>query len=289
MKRTALDPVWLDATAADGLVDLRLHATRLCFIADELRQRLNDDGWGAVAENLHLAASLRDLQADTDLTGSSYTCSAAADYDCAMSDLSARHLAGIIVFNFCWSAYEGSVELASNASQAHRPKGALGRDLLRDHHGDAHFPLLRQCLNASLEFIDPKHVMASREMAALLRNGMLAAVAAEAPRIFRNDVAHGTLRRPKPEDWGKLSEYKIDLDPAILRFHHHLRLLLVLTQIMMTHTDGALEEISGLTEDWHPATMVLAQLHLHGSDDDDENVEPELNLGCERIRFSRVP
>jgi len=66
------------------------------------------------------------------------------------------------------------------------------------------------------------------ELRAMIRDGMLAAVAGELLRSFRNDVAHGTLDRPQPEDWGESSEYKVDLDPAILKFHHHVRLLLVL-------------------------------------------------------------
>jgi hypothetical protein len=198
-EQTALDPIWLSPESGAGLVELRLHVTRLCFVADELRIRCNDERWGAVSENLHLAASLRNLQADTDLTGHNYLCSAAVDYDEALSILSERHLAGIIMFNLCWSAYEGAVELAAGADQGRQPKGALGRDILCANRGDAHFPRLRQCLLASIDFIKPG-AFDMPKARAMIRDGMLAGVAGELLRSFRNEVAHGTLARPQPED-----------------------------------------------------------------------------------------
>jgi hypothetical protein len=285
---TALDPIWLSGGSGDGLVDLRLHVTRLCFVADELRVRCNDERWGAVSENLHLAASLRNLQADTDLTGDNYLCGAAADYDEALSILSERHLAGIIVFNLCWSAYEGAVDLASNVTRGRQPKGALGRDILRAHHGDAHFPWLRRCLLASMDFVGPG-AFDTPETRAMIGNGMLAAVAGELLRSFRNDVAHGTLPRPEPEDWGRMSEYRVDQDPAILKFHHHIRLLLVLIQMMMLQTDAILTELSQPTDGWASARDVLTLLHCSECQDEDEDREdaPELDLGQRRLSFRR--
>lgn len=281
---SALDPIWRGSEPNGALIDLRLHVTRLCFVADEFCVRCSDMGWEAVSENLHLAGSLRNLQADTDLTGNNYMCGDAADFDDALSILSERHLAGIIVFNLCWSAYEGAVELAAGPSYGRRPKGGFGRDLLRKHHGDAHFPWLKHCLLASIEFFAPE-VLEAKELRALIREGALAAVAAELLRSFRNEVAHGTLTRPHPKDWGMNSKYKIDEDPAVLRFHHHIRLLLLLIQIMMLQTDAAQVELSQVSEDWASAVDVLNQLHARRRDKDDEEKSPELNLGSPRVNF----
>ncbi|WP_423605450.1 hypothetical protein [Sphingomonas sp. MS122] len=285
-KPAALDPIWLSGESGEGLIDLRLHATRLCFVAGELGVRCGDERWSAVSENLHLAASLHNLEADTDLTGNNYMCRTAAEYDEALSTLSERHLAGIIVFNLCWSAYEGGVELASGLVRGHQPKGALGRDILRSRHGDAHFPYLRQCLFASMNFIQPgKFEMP--ETRAMIRDGKLAAVAAELLRSFRNDVAHGSLPRPEPEDWGEMSKYRVDDDPAILKFHHHVRLLLVLIQIMILQTDAILTELSQLTEEWAPTKDVVTLLHCAECQIEDEEDAPELDLGLPRLAFSR--
>ncbi len=285
-EQTALDPIWLGRDSGVGLVDLRLHVTRLCFVADELRIRCNDERWDAVSENLHLAASLRNLQADTDLTGNNYMCDAAVDYDEALSALSERHLAGIVVFNLCWSAYEGAVELAAGSVQGRQPKGALGRDILCAHHGDAHFPRLRQCLLGSIDFVEPG-AFDMPKVRAMIRDGKLAGVAGELLRSFRNDVAHGTLARPQPEDWGHLSEYKIDEDPAILKFHHHIRLLLIMTQIMMLQTDAILADLSQLTDEWAPAKDVLLVLHCMECTEEDDEVSPQLNLGQRVLFFSQ--
>lgn len=281
---SALDPIWRGSEADSPLINLRLHVSRLCFVANELRVRCGEDGWEAISENLHLAASLRNLQADTDLSSNNYMCGGAADFDEALSILSERHLAGIIVFNLCWSAYEGGVELVAGPSQGRRPKGALGRDLLRSQHGDGHFPWLKHCILASVEFFAPK-VLETPELRTIVHENALAAVAAELLRSFRNDVAHGSLKRPHPEDWGKGSEYKIDEEPAILRFHHHTRLLLLLIQIMMLQTDAALVELSQVSDGWASATDVVTQLHCVG-DEDCERDAPELDLGTSRIRFS---
>lgn len=281
---SALDPIWRGSKPDGPLINLRLHVTRLCFVADELRVRCGEAGWEAISENLHLAASLRNLQADTDLSGNNYLCSSAADFDEALSILSERHLAGIVVFNLCWSAYEGAVELAAGPSQGRRPKGALGRDLLRIQHGDAHFPWLKDCLLASIEFFAPR-VLDTPELRTLLQEGALAAVAAELLRCFRNDVAHGSLARPHPEDWGKGSEYRIDEEPAILRFRHHTRLLLLLIQIMILQTNATIVELSQVSEGWTPAADVVMQLHGRDRDEHDEDA-PELALGTPRISFS---
>lgn len=277
---SALDPIWRGSEADSPLINLRLHVSRLCFVANELRIRCGEDGWEAKSENLHLAASLRNLRR-TPTFPATTMCGAAADFDEALSILSERHLAGIIVFNLCWSAYEGVVELVAGPSQGRRPKGALGRDLLRSQYGDEHFPWLKHCLLASVEFFAP-NILETPELRTIVHENALAAVAAELLRSFRNDVAHG---RPHPEDWGKGSEYKIDEEPAILRFHHHTRLLLLLIQIMMLQTDAALVELSQVSDSWASATDVVTQLHCAGEGDHERDA-PELDLGTSRIRFS---
>ena len=39
-------------------------------------------------------------------------------------------------------------------------------------------------------------------MRPLVKSGSIAAIGAEQLRVFQNDITHGTLAKPSPNDWG---------------------------------------------------------------------------------------
>jgi hypothetical protein len=259
----ALDPMWRDdAEEPEGMIRLRDHMMRLCSVADELSNRSASEGWHAVAENLHLAASLRDLAADTDVYGDSFMCSTAADYDEAHSEVAAKYLAGVTVFNLAWVAYESAVEMASGAVGVKHAKGARGRDLVFHIVGNGHFPYLREAVFAALDMSPRKRAaLYTRDMRRMLAAGSLAGIAAEHLREFRNALVHGTLPKPMPEDWGKDSRYVPDDDPGIRQFHGNTRLTLLLIQILTRSASDESEQLRVWFSDPQPARLVLTQLH----------------------------
>jgi hypothetical protein len=259
----AVDPIWRDESEVpEGMIPLRQHMIRLCAVAEELANRGHSEDWRAVSENLHLAASLRDLDTDTDVSGDSFMCGAAADFDAAHSEVAAKYLAGVIVFNLAWTAYEGAVEIASRPAASKHAKGAKGRDLVFRVVGDERFPFLRGALFDALDVASSECVdFRSREMRRMLAAGSMAGIAAEYLRAFRNALAHGTLRKPLPDDWGRNSPYLADNDPAIRQFHANTRLALLLSQIIMRFASNESYQFRAWVDEPQPVSLVLTQLH----------------------------
>jgi hypothetical protein len=259
----ALDPIWLaQPQETCGMVPLREHVLRLCEIAEELSCRGHSNDWSAVSESLHLAASLEDLSANTDVQNTSFMCGSAAEFDDANSEVAAKFVAGAIVFNLVWAAYEWTVEIASEPFGMKQPKGARGRDLLVQLLGDKHFPYLRGVVLEALDLSSGKCVdFSTHEMRRLIAAGSMAGIGAEHLRKFRNALAHGALRKPTPQDWGPNSEYVADNDPAIRNFHANTRLTLLLIQILMRSALNEFDQLKVWLPNSQPAKLVLTQLH----------------------------
>jgi hypothetical protein len=258
----ALDPLWdSKSEISNGLIPLHEHITRLYRVADELSRRKSSD-WRGVGENLHLAASLSDLSANTDIHGDTMMCRDAAEFERANSELAEKYLAGVIVFSLTWTAYESAVEIASEPFRMKQPKGARGRDLLLQLLGDKHFPYLR---NVVLKAFALKHhhrnSIDTPEMRKLIRIGATAAMAAEYLRDFRNALAHGALTKPLPTDWGENSGYCPNQDPAIVRFNINIRLVLLLIQVLARSALRADDELEGWLPCSQPGLLLLTQLH----------------------------
>ncbi len=272
---SALDPVWnADASAPPVVRPLREHMRQVCYAAGELDNATPMD-WHPVFEQLRLAFSLNELSADTDIHQFTFMCRSAGEYEGAASEVAAKHLAGIIVFNLVWTAYEAAVETAGGKSLRHRPKGAFGRDLLCERFADRQIPILRQALLDAIEH--HPHAVGSLpgvEVRAALRSGNWAALAAEHLRRFRNDAVHGKIRMPEPEDWGEGSAYKVDDDPRIKRFASHIRLTLILIQAMMMISLPRPEEDFWLSD--REAVRHLKTLHLIYPDDGTDLLFEEL-------------
>jgi hypothetical protein len=259
----ALDPIWKGhSEETHGMVPLRDHMMRLCGVAEEFSNRGYSDDLRAVAESLHLAASIRDLSADTDVHGDSLWCGDGADFDQAHSELAEKYLGGVIIFNLVWSAYEWAVDIAGRPLASKHAKGARGRDLIFRLLGDKHFPYLRKAVLDALDLCPRKCVdFKTPEMRRLLTAGSFAGIGAEYLREFRNTLVHGALGQPMPDDWGKDCKYVADDDPAVRRFHTNIRLTLLLIQVLLRSITKDDEELRAWLADPQPATLVLTQLH----------------------------
>jgi hypothetical protein len=194
--------------------------------------------------------------------GNNFMCGSAVDFDEAHSEVAAKYLAGVIVFNLVWGAYEWAIEIVSGPAARKRGKGARGRDLVYRVLGDRHFPYLRQATFRALELGRMKAAkFRTPEMQRFLAAGSLAGIGAEYLREFRNALVHGSLRKPEPEDWGEKSEYRADDDPDIIQFHANTRLTLLLIQILMRSVSEGGEELTAWFSDPAPAALALTQLH----------------------------
>lgn len=244
------------------MIPLRKHVTRLCLAAGELSHETSSGDWHAVEENLHLAASIKDISADTDIDNSSMMCSSAADFDDANTEVAEKYLAGVIVFNLVWTAYESAVEIASKPFGLKQPRGARGRELLLQLVGDTHFPHLRSAVFDVVGLRNDRGSdFSNGEMRRAIAARSVAGIGAEHLRQFRNAVTHGSITKPMPGDWGDKSEYSADQDSGIRQFHANTRLTLLLIQILMRSTLRQCTELQAWLSESHPAELVLTQLH----------------------------
>ncbi len=194
-KTQALDCMW-GPELGNGMIPLREHITRLSSVAADL-----SGPWSGVADNLHYAASIEDLSADTDIHATSGWCSTAYEFEVAHSALTERFVAGVIVFNLVWSAYECAVEVAAGAAGEKRPKGALGRDLLRSVEN--RLPYLRVALYEAIGLCERENTaFPTAAMRQMIKSASLEGIAAEHLRVFRNALVHGAIPKPLPSDWG---------------------------------------------------------------------------------------
>ena len=288
VKYRALDPIWRNKTTeSDGMIPLREHVKRLCTVAHYDLPRSAPIKLQTIAENLHVAASLDDLFTDTDLAGSSIYCGRAAEFEEANSEVTAKYLGGIIVFNLVWIAYEAAVELASTPAEnkMYAGKGARGRAVFLRIMGDKCFPYLRQLVIAALNLCDSNAISHNTDkMRELFAARATAAIGAEHLRCFRNSMTHGAIGKPVPEDWGDDTGYLVDEDPALRQFHINIRMTSILIQVILRHQLDPNDELAvwqfspyldGIDLEEEPDALLLTQLHceLRGKDMPDLPIE----------------
>ena len=268
----ALDPVWRETSDSHTMVPLREHIMRLRSVAFDLACE-----WQVVGEHLRLAASLEDISVNTDLDNDGMWCGPAADFEDANSEVAAKFVAGSIVFNLVWAAYEAAVDGASGDFVERQPwgRGAKGREILRILGKNNHFPHLRQTVfDAFMRGHGHEKDVLGKDMRRVLKEWNIAAIGAERLRCFRNALVHGDIGKPEPKDWGAKSTYSADNDPDIGQFHDSIRIALILIQILMRSTLKADEELSGWQSESQSGMLLLMQLHCKIA-----HTEGQLNLG----------
>jgi hypothetical protein len=176
----ALDPVWQDIPSHSSLISLHDHVVRLCLTIGELARGSSQSSWSAVMANLHQAASLEDLFAETDIQHTSWMCSPAAAYEAVNREVAEKHLAGILIFNLVWTAYECAIEAAHGALGS-TGKGARGREWFLSRFGDKPFPLLRECVLSAVGATHHPTDFGRADMRRAIAASAWAAIGAEPP------------------------------------------------------------------------------------------------------------
>jgi hypothetical protein len=278
---SALDPADISIKCTCGrdectrahLLPFRDHVTELFqVLSRHMREELAVCGeWMSVLYGLRLAASLEDVEADTGYVEDPMVfalCEPAIDYENAASEMASKYVAGVIIFNFLWLAYESAVALTEPEElQRLRNEGRLGergRRLLELRpEVSPCFPGLKDLVSLALLQCHRGGLMDQRLHRVEARFPARDLVtAAELCRQFRNFLFHGGDEVPAHEDWGDA----IIARCRISRFYTVSRLLLYLIQSMawITTPEGAnVVEYGSFGDPIHPR-RVLERLQFRG-------------------------
>ena len=209
-----------------SLDSLWAHTLRLLRILADLDCQGNSNKWEAVYIHLHSAASIERIGVNSDIHGDGLYCNTAAEHDDAMSRVKSHFLAGALVFQCAWNAFENAGKALSkkeNAASTQAIRHKLAEGGYRPMYGfektvlDAH--------RTGNRYIDVNH-KAYRESIAL---GSYLCIAAEQLRQFRNGILHGEIQAMDPFGWDPDSKDQTHEDQTEL-FHTHIRLILFLLQ-----------------------------------------------------------
>lgn len=232
------------------LVPFRDHIARLHHVlayanAPGQLEENAEETWSAVTYQLQMAASIQQVEADTgyvDLRGGGEYCEPVADHDAEHSRLASEYAAGLVVFNFLWSAYEAAIKAGAADFLPKERTSFRGRELLALHASTANgLPAFGQITeNAARRVFHVGDLESARSKLDRFPPGS-AARAAELARLFRNHLAHGSDSPPTPDQEHALCR--------TVRFYKVARLLLLLIQIVAIQAlkfDDALYD-----DDWH--------------------------------------
>jgi hypothetical protein len=216
---------------------------RAIAVATELQHlpRISDseEGWQATLFSLQMAASVEDAFADTSYVDDSeaiFWCSSAWDSEVLSSEIAAKYVAGLTIFNFLWAAYEATVKAATQDQFVGERTAVRGRRLAEKLSGlESEMPLLSKVyriavcawrrgrdLDTEIDAIGGKYGL----------SGL--AAAAELCRVYRNHVAHGDDIVPSAQsDWDENGWG--DANFVVYRLYGVGRLLLTLIQAFAYH------------------------------------------------------
>lgn len=256
VKYRAVDPEDIHTNYIRSLKinDASESANKLCAIKDHAASLFNvirdldldnqfksikctDYNWESVRNQIHMAASINDVYADTssvDDSGSISYCRPAWEFEKAHSETVSKYIASQIFFNFVWLAYECAIEVAGDTKEIRKKTGAKGRVILAESKfPDYSLPFLRDiyilCLRSCYQDGSTRN---SKDIQKLLRelDKPIVEQAAEIIRIVRNRVMHGEETAPYPEDHG--GDGESDVVNSTQRLYYASRITLILIQAL---------------------------------------------------------
>ncbi|QIK42414.1 hypothetical protein [Pontivivens nitratireducens] len=230
------DALWACRTRiSDGthLAPLRTHALRVLRVVSSLSGGGVSPAWDGVYHNLHQALSLQSVGLYTDVFNESMMCSSARDYDNAVSDVKERFVAGQLVFQGAWNAFEIAGEALflrgkKPTSQAvrhklerfgHQPIFGLNEAMFEAHS--------RACTYINTQEKPFKEAIAA---------GSYLGISAELLRQFRNDILHGKIQSLEPRDWEASDDKTCHTQTEL--FHAQIRLVLFLLQAIIARVEA---------------------------------------------------
>jgi hypothetical protein len=227
------DALWACRTkVSDGtyLTPLRNHALRVLRVVHSLS---SSTAWDGVYHNLHQALSLKSVGLEVDVLGFNPWCYDLEDI--AVSKVKQRFVAGQLIFQGAWNAFEVAGEALflhgkTPTTQAVRHKLANG----------GHQPIfglresLFEAVHASRHQIDFRHAAFKEAVTA----GNDLSIAAEVLRQFRNGVLHGKISNLKLRaDWEPGAKDETCKNQTGL-FHSQIRLVLFLLQAIVARVEA---------------------------------------------------
>lgn len=237
------DALWECRTkVSDGayLAPLRSHALRVLQVISSLSGGGGDSSaWDGVYHNLHQALSLQSVGLYTDVFNDSMMCSSSRDYDNAMSDMKERFVAGQLVFQGAWNAFEIAGEALFGHGQ--KPTSQAVRHKLERFGHQPIFGLKEAMFEAHSQaciYIDTQ----ARPFKEAIASASELAIAAELLRQFRNGMLHGRIENMIPHEYAYGAQ-SVDLMSGTLAaqtelFHAQTRLVLLLLQAIIARVEA---------------------------------------------------
>lgn len=221
---------------SDGahLAPLRTHALRVLRVVSSLSEGGVSPAWDGVYHNLHQALSLQSVGLYTGVFNDGMMCSSARDYDNAISNMKERFVAGQLVFQGAWNAFE----IAGEALFSHgkKPTSQAVRHKF-ERFGHQPFLGLKEAMfeahSQACTYINTQE----RPFKEAIASGSYLGISAELLRQFRNDLLHGKILSLEPQDWGEDSDDKACQAQTEL-FHAQIRLVLLLLQAIIARSEA---------------------------------------------------
>lgn len=233
------------------------------------------EGWAAVTYPLQMAASLTDAFADTSYVDDSDTalwCEAVANAEELHSEIAAKYIAGLVSFNFLWSAYEASISVAGRGKYPRDSTTVRARKLLLEFADlSSSVPTADKLLRIA-EYCCRRWPSGIQQYEQLKTEYSLSGLGAacELCRLFRNHIAHGDDQVPSAQgDWNFPRKGGGDANFAVYRFYTVGRLLLLLVQVLaltaIPEPKKARRFSQGVAGNGATPIDILTTLHLNES------------------------
>jgi hypothetical protein len=222
------------------LIPLRNHALRVLWVVSSLSNGVGcSPAWEGVYYNLHQALSLQHIGLHTDVFNDSMMCGSASAYDDVISNMKERFVAGQLVFQGAWNAFE----IAGEALFAHgkKPTSQAVRHKLERFGHQPIFGLREAMFEAHSQaciYINTQE----RPFKEAIASGSYLSISAELLRQFRNGILHGKIESMTPHeyDYGACPDDPLSgtLAAQTELLHAQVRLVLFLLQAIIAQVEA---------------------------------------------------
>lgn len=257
-----------------GLVCLATHLTRITRLFGKLEGVPPAALWGGCWSNIHMAASLKGIDVDTDIHGDGDWCGNVSDFESVKSEVVGCFVAGRLAFELVFHAYEVFGQHFCEKSSPVTTQ-MISRKLMTD---DAHRPLVgfRETTLEAIRHLPFKFDDQTQDARRAVLHSSQIGLGAECVRQFRNALVHGRLQAPDPAEWGKDANDNTANSQSIL-FRWQIRLCLMLIQIMTQRFAGKVVVEDSYFQEFSVEDVVFC-LHVKDRYDDDEDNPDEPTL-----------
>lgn len=236
------DALWACRTkVSDGiyLTPLKTHAVRVLRVVSSLSSGGGSStAWDGVYHNLHQALSLQHIGLHTDVFNDSMMCGSASAYDDVISNMKERFVAGQLVFQGAWNAFEIAGEALF--ANGRKPTSQAVRHKLERFGHQQIFGLKEAMFEAHSQarvYINTQE----RPFKEAIASGSYLGISAELLRQFRNGILHGKFGNLIPHEYVRY-EFEDPKSGTLSRqtelLHAQIRLVLFLLQTIIGRVES---------------------------------------------------